>query len=435
METMLRIQKNIVILGAGYGGLRTALRLEKLVHPLLDHRITLVDQNRHHQLITQLHEVAGGRTPAEEAALPLERFLGLRRIDFHQARVTGIDSSRRLVSTDRGETPFDYLVIALGSETNFFNIPGMREHSFTLKSLGDACLVQGHVHEMLAWAASQSDPQARQEALTFVVGGGGFTGVELAAELAESLPRLASRYGVSAEELRLVIVEAGKTLLQGIHPLLAARATRALESKGVRLLLGSPAQSADARGVVLASGQRVASRTVIWTGGVRAVEALEKWGLPTGASGRVRVSDFLEVEGHPGVYVVGDSALVVEGATQRPAPPSAQLAVAQAETVARNIYAGITGTGPEAYSPHVTGEAVSLGPRDGVAWIGPMHFSGRPAQWLKSFIARRYLWESGGLELVRTYASLGRESVRQDFPQCLPEFRPEATVAGTRAAR
>ena len=433
METIVSTQKTIVVLGAGYGGLRTALRLEKLIYPRLDYRITLVDQNRHHQLITQLHEVAGARTPADAVALPLDLLLGLRRIDMHQARVTGIDLSRKAVSTDRGEMRFDYLVVGLGSETNFYNIPGMREHSFSLKSLGDACLIQGHIHEMLEWAASQSDPQSREEALTFVVGGGGFTGVELAAELAESLPRLASRYGLSPEEPQVVMVEAGKALLPGLNPLLAMRATRALDRKGVRILFGSPAQSADARGVALASGQRVASRTIIWAGGVRALEALEKWGIPTGAAGRIKVNDFLEMEGHPGVYVVGDSALVIDQDTKRPAAPSAQFAVAQGEAVARNIYARIRGAEPEAYHPHTAGEAISLGASDGVAWIGPLRLSGHPAQWLKAFIAKHYLWETGGLDLVRTYAGLGKETVRQDFPQCLPEFRPRAVPAQTRA--
>ena len=431
METTIGTQKNIVVLGAGYGGLRTALRLETLMQPLLDHRITLVDQNRHHQIITLIHEVAGGRTPAEAVALPFDWLLGLRRIDFHRARVTGLDLNGKAVLTDHGALPYDQLVIALGSETNFYGIPGMREHSFTLKSLGDACLIQGHLHEMLAWAASQTDPQARREALNFVVGGGGFTGVELAGELAESLPRLASGYGLSPEDPKVIIVEAAKALLPGLDAGLVEKATRSLQKRGIEMLLGSPAQSADARGVTLVSGERIDSRTLIWAGGVRAVETLERWGLPVGAAGRVKVDDFLGVEGLPGIYAVGDSALVIDEKSQRPSPPSAQLAVAQAETVARNIHARITGRRIEVYRAHVTGEAVSLGAGDGVAWVGPARFSGNPAQWLKAFIARRYLWETGGFELVRTHAALAKETVRQDFPQCLPEFRPGMVPTGT----
>ncbi|MDP2728367.1 MAG: FAD-dependent oxidoreductase, partial [Dehalococcoidia bacterium] len=264
MEIILGTQKNIVVLGAGYGGLRTALRLEKLIRPMLDHRIILVDQNRHHQLITQIYEVAGGRTPAGAVALPIDRLLGLGRIDFHQARVTGLDLEAKRVFTDREEISYEQLVVALGSETNFYNIPGMREHSFGLKSLGDACLIGGHIREMLALAASQTDAQTRQEALNFVVGGGGFTGVELAAELAEALPELASRYGLVPEEPRVIIVEAGKALLPGIDGHLVDKATRTLQEKGVEVRRGSPVQSADARGVTLASGQRIDSRTLIW---------------------------------------------------------------------------------------------------------------------------------------------------------------------------
>lgn len=435
METILGNRKNIVILGAGYGGLRTALRLEKLIEPVLDHRITLVDQNRHHQLVTQLHEVAGGRTPAEAIALPLEHLLGMRHIDLHQARVTGVDLDRRAVLTDRGELGFDYLVAALGSETNYYNIPGLREHSFPLKSLGDACLVHGHIHEMLAWAAKQNDRQARREALTFVVGGGGFTGVELAAELAESLPRLARRYGLLPDEPELVIIEAGNAILPGLDPRLVERATRALQRQGIGMILGNAAQSADARGVVLASGQRVASRTVIWTGGVRAPESLEKWGFPTGPAGRIRSNDFLEVAGIPGVYVVGDNALVIDEASKRPAAPSAQLAVAQGDIAAHNIHAAMLAGERKTYRTQMAGEAVSLGARNGVAWVGPLRLSGVPARWLKSFIAKRYLWETGGFQLIRTRAALSRDTVLQDFPQCLAAFRPGTMPAETRAAR
>lgn len=425
--------RNIVVIGAGYGGLRAALRLGKLLGSHPGYRITLIDQNRHQQLITQLHEVAGGRTPAGVVAVPLDGLLGPRQIDFHQARITGLDPELKKVSTDRGEIVYDQLVIALGSETNFYNIPGLREHSFTLKSLGDACLIQGHLHEMLARAAAQSDPQARREALTFVIGGGGFTGVELAGELADSLPRLAARYGLSVGDPQITIVEAGKALLPGLHPSHAAIATRILQQKGIRVLLGSPVQSADAGGITLSSGQKLTSRTVIWTGGVRGLETLERWGLPVGASGKVKVNEFLEVAGLPGVYALGDSALVLNDATQQPVAPSAQLAVAQGEAVARNIFARLKGSMATAYRPHLAGEAVSLGSSSGVAWIGSWRFSGQPALWLKKFIAKRYLWETGGLDLVLTNISVRSETMRQDFPQCLPDFRPGEAAALAKA--
>lgn len=192
-----------------------------------------------------------------------------------------------------------------------------------------------------------------------MVGGGGFTGTELAAELAEALPRLAPRYGLLPREPQVVVLEAGTALLPGLDGRLAAWAARFLQHRGVETLFGSPAQAAEARGVVLASGQRIASRTLIWTGGVRAPEMLGSWGLPTGAAGRVKVNHFLQVEGHPRIYVVGDSALAVDPATQRPAAPSAQLAVAQGEAAAWNLFASIVGASPRPYQPHLAGEAPS----------------------------------------------------------------------------
>ncbi|MDO8692061.1 MAG: NAD(P)/FAD-dependent oxidoreductase [Dehalococcoidia bacterium] len=431
MELVNGRQKNIVILGAGYGGLRTALRLEEVLAPFSYYRINLIDQNQHHQLVTQLHEVAGGRTPASATALPLAQLLARRRIDFLQARVTGLDTGGRRVLTDQGEMNYDYLVIAFGSETNFFGIPGMQEHAFSLKSLRDACLVQGHIHEALSLASGLGDPIERREALTFLVGGGGFTGVELAAELMESLRSIAPHYGISSEEPRIAIVEAGKAILPGLDSHLVARATRALKEKGVEIITGTPAKAADARGVLLASGERVNARTLIWAGGVRAPEALERWGLPTGVSGRVKVNGFLQVDEHQEVFAVGDNALVVDPTSQRPSAPSAQLAVSQGEAAARNILASITGGKPRAYHPHMSGEAVSLGSTDGVAWVGPARISGRLAQWLKVFIARRYLWETGGLALVGTYAGLGKLTLGRDFPECLIELKSPVAASET----
>ncbi len=233
MKTMNGVKKNIVILGAGYGGLRTALRLEEVLAPFPDYRINLIDQNQHHQLVTQLHEVAGGRTPASSTALPLAQLLAKRRIDLVHDRVTGLDPSGRRVFTGQGEVDYDYLVIAVGSETNFFGIPGMREHAFSLKSLTDACLIQGHIHGALSVATGLGDPAERREALTFLVGGGGFTGVELAAELTESLRSIAPHYGISPGEPRIAIVEAGKSILAGLDSHLVARATRVLGEKGL----------------------------------------------------------------------------------------------------------------------------------------------------------------------------------------------------------
>ncbi len=426
METIIGTKKNILVLGAGYGGLRVAMRLEEQLRSMPDYHITLIDQNQHHQLITQLHEVAGGRTPAETIALPLERVLGLRRIDFHQARVTRLDIGARRLSTDHAELSYDYLVIALGSETNFYGIPGMQEHAFTLKSLRDACLIQGHLHEMLSAAAGMTAySDERREALAFVVGGGGFTGVELAAELAETVRDIAPRYGISPEEPRVAIVEAGKTLLPGLDQRLVEKATKILEEQGIDIVTGIPAKAADARGMLLASGKRIDTRTIIWTGGVRAPELLERWGLPTGIAGRVKVNEFLQVEGHQNIYAVGDSALVMDPTTSRPAAPSAQLAVAEAEAAASNISAEISGDKIESYVPHMTGEAVSLGPDNGVAWVGPVRMSGRPAQWLKALIANRYLWQTGGLELVRSYSGIGKGTLGRDFPECLVELRQE----------
>jgi NADH dehydrogenase len=425
MQTRVDRLKQVLVLGAGYGGLRSAMRLAGLLRGLPGYRVALVDANNHHQLMIQLHEVAGGRTPAGALALPLERLLGSRGIEFHQARVSELDLAGHRVITDRGELPYHRLVVALGSVTNFYGIPGLREHSFTLKSLRDACLIRAHMGDMFDRASFLEQPQERQAALTFVVGGGGFTGTELAAELMEAIPDLARERGISPREAKVVVLEASDGLLPGLDRRLASRAAHSLRQMGVEILFGSPAQEADAHGIVLQSGQRIETRTIIWTGGVKAPEMLARFGLPTGAAGRVRVDAFLRAEGHPEVYVVGDSALVLDARSGRPAAPSAQLAVKEAEAAAWNLYADFTGRELRPYGARVTGEAISLGARDGVAWMGPLRVAGLPARWLKRFIANRYLLEVGGLTLLRTYSTLGRATFGQDFPECILEYHPQ----------
>lgn len=321
-------------------------------------------------------------------------------------------------------------MIALGSETEFYDIPGMREHAFTLKSLHDACLIHSHIREMFA-EAGQKRGWDRRSALTFVVGGGGFTGTELAAEFVELFHKLSQEYGISIDEVRLHLVEAGQGLLPGFPWKLAAQARRTLEQKGVEVILGSPVIAVGGKAIWLKSGEEIPTRTVIWTGGVRAPAMLGKAGLKTGAAGRVMVTPYLKVVDYPDVYAIGDSALIISQSTGRPLPPSAQLAVQQAEVAARNIGAELSGRPLGRYTPKIEGEAVSLGSRNGVAWLGPFRGTGLFAHALKLFIAQRYLFTLGGIRLSSgRNRQAGRELV-EDFQGCLLlTGEPSRSLAG-----
>ncbi|MBI4318097.1 MAG: NAD(P)/FAD-dependent oxidoreductase [Chloroflexi bacterium] len=400
-------------MGAGYGGLSAALRLERRLRRDPNSEIVLVDQNDYHQLIPRIHEVAAGSIAPEAATVPLERLLGGKAVRFLKAGVKDFRLEQQRVLADGGEIPYDFLVIALGSETDFFGIPGLREHSLTLKSIEDALVLKEHVERMFALSQSEDRDEHRKRLLTFIVGGGGFTGTELAGEMADWLVELRATYNVDPQSVRLLVLEASPQLLTGFDPDLVEIARRILERRGVELRLGTPVVHADADGVQLKTGERIKAGTVIWTGGVTTNSLVASSGLATGVRGRVVVNPYLESGSFVGVYVVGDSALVLNPKTGRPMAPSAQLAVQQGISAARNICADIRGRTRATYRPKVVGEVVSVGRREGLAVVGPLKFDGRLARILKEMTTLRYLYMLGGLDLLLDQWALTSASVRR----------------------
>lgn len=392
--------KRILILGAGYGGLRAAMRLEQALRAYPKAEVLLVDQFDQHQLITELHEVAASSIPPEAATIPLSRLLAGKAVAYTRCTVTGFDFEAQRVVTDAGELSYDILVISLGSETDFFGIEGLNEHSLTLKSLPDALLIRDHVDNMFALARNEPDAEARKRLLTFVVGGGGFTGTELAGELADRVHELTREVGIPGEGLRVVVVEASHTLLSGFDPGLVRTAREILELKGVELHLGTPAVRATRDALELKDGEVIRNHTLVWTGGVKAHALAERSGLRTGVRGRVIVNPYMQTVDYANVYAVGDVALVLNPETGRPLAPSAQLALQEADNAARNILADLNGLERVEFRPQVAGEVVSVGRKDALAKIGPLAFDGRLAHWLKRMTVLRYLYTLGGFQLA-----------------------------------
>jgi len=393
-------KKQIVILGAGYGGLRTALNLEQLLKNEVDWRILLIDRNDYHQLKTEIHEVAAGRTKPQTATIPLARLMKNKRIDFLQAEATNIDFSQHAVTTGKGKVKYDKLVIALGSETEFYGIPGMSKNSFTLSSVEDAIRIKAHIHDVFAQAKKEIDEAKRRAMLTIVVGGGGFTGVELATELIDYMAKLCKQFEITQNETQLIVVEAGDTVLPGFDLELIRRAQQVIKSNGIKLLLKTPCISVEGNVVKLKTGRSIQTYTVIWTGGVRACDLVAESGLKYGPRSRVVITPYLESVDHPEVYVIGDNALVLDPVTNRPLAPTAQLAIQQAEVAAYNVQAQIKGTKRMRYIPKVVGQFVSLGDRDAVGWVWKFKVTGFLAWLLKRITVVRYLYSIGGLRLV-----------------------------------
>ncbi|MFN8540622.1 MAG: NAD(P)/FAD-dependent oxidoreductase [Thermomicrobiales bacterium] len=336
-------EHEIVVAGAGYAGLHAVLRLAAWLGE--NHKnvgLTLVDKHDYHQVLTELPRVAGGARSADEVRLPLREVLD-RRVTFVQAAIEGFDLPGKHLLTSAGPIPYTRLILALGSRPNDFGIPGLSERALTLWSVDDAKRVLAAVDTQVAAAATATDAATRQRHLTVVIGGGGATGVELAGELAEELPDLAKRHDINPKLCRIILIDAGPTILAGSSPELIAKANDILRNLGVEVRTNAAVTRVTDEGVVLKSGEVVAGGVFVWAGGVKAPEVVADSGLTVGHNGRVKIDQHLRAIDHPEIYVAGDLASVTDPATGRAIPPTAQLALVEGEVAATNLHAEMTG--------------------------------------------------------------------------------------------
>jgi NADH dehydrogenase len=379
----------IVIAGAGYAGLHVALRLAAKLHDHPNVELALVDRHDYHQVLTELPRVASGTRAADAVRIPLQDVLATR-VRFVQTEINGFDLPGRGLLTDEGPIVWTRLVLALGSRPNDFAIPGLAQRTLSLWSAGDAEQVWAAANKTLAAAAAEGDAERQRRLATMVVGGGGATGVELAGELAETLPKVASRLGLATHRPAVILVEAGPTILAGSSPQLIAKAARILADLKVQVRTNAAIAAATKDGFRLTDGQLVEGGVFIWAGGVKAPELVADSGLPTGHNGRVKVDRYLRVLDHPEIYVAGDLASVVDPRTGHVLPPLAQVALEEGETVARNLDAELQGRPVEAFTFHDKGFVVSVGPRRGVADIAGVTSGGHLAHLLKDAIEWEY---------------------------------------------
>jgi NADH:ubiquinone reductase (H+-translocating) len=379
----------IVIAGAGYAGLHVALRLTAKLRNDPKVELTLVDRHDYHQALTELPRVAGGTRAADAVRIPLHDMLA-KRVRFVQTEINGFDLTGQQLLTEAGPIGWRWLVLALGSRPNDFAIPGLAQRALSLYSVSDAEQVWAAVRTALTAAAAATDPEQQRRLATVVVGGGGATGVELAGELAEMLPEVASSHGLSPDRPAVRLVEAGPTILAGSSPQLIHKAATILSDLGVQVRTNATIAAATEEGFRLKDGELVDGGVFVWAGGVKAPELVAESGLPTGHNGRVKVDRYLRVLNHPEIYVAGDLASVVDPRSGHVLPPLAQAALEEGETVARNLDAELRGRQLEAFTFHDKGFVVSVGTRRGVADIAGITTGGRLAHLLKDTIEWEY---------------------------------------------
>ncbi|MBA2941349.1 NAD(P)/FAD-dependent oxidoreductase [Paenibacillus sp. CGMCC 1.16610] len=389
--------KQILILGGGYGGLLTALTARKHL-TASEANITIINRFPTHQIITELHRLAGGTIKEQAVALPLQRLLGNKQVNIVVDTIKEIKpDDKKVITTSGAVHTYDALVVALGSETNYFGIPGLEENSMVLKSASDANRIREHVEARLdAYKASGNKADA-----TIVVGGGGLTGVELVGEFADKLPEVCRSKGIDFSDVSIYCVEAGPAILPVFPKVLIERAVESLEKRGVTFLTGVAITEATKNTVSLKSGQTIESNTIIWTGGVKGNPVVGSCGIAEDR-GRATVTSTLQSTSHSNVFLAGDCAVVFPEGGERPYPPTAQLAWQMGETVGYNLSVQVKGGAMDKFVPVFSGTLGSLGRKDGIGTIGGNNtqLKGLPASLMKEASNIRYLSHINGLSAL-----------------------------------
>ncbi len=380
-------KKRILILGGGFAGAYTALHLEKRLASTPDVELMLVSRENSVLFTPMLHEVAGGDVAFTDIVQPLRKMLRHTRVAV--ADVEAIDVTKKQVRIRHSglervyDVPYDHLVLALGAVTNFFRTPGLEEHALTMKTLGDAILVRNLAIDALGLADNLSDETERQKTLTVVVAGGGFAGVETAGAVNDLLREAMKFYhSLNQDMLRIVLVDPGDHILPELGISLGRYAQDRLGQRGVEVRLKTKVAGYDGEEVALSDGAKIATRMLIWTAGITPSPLLSS--LPCAIQrGRVVADDCLRVPGWPGVWALGDCALVPDPLNPgKFYPPTAQHAIRQAAVLANNIAAALQGQAPQPFKFKIIGLLATIGRRHGVAEIFGLRFSGIIAWWL-----------------------------------------------------
>lgn len=379
--------KRVVILGGGFGGIYTAKYLEKALGRRGDFEIVLVNKENYFVFQPMLPEVISGSIGMLDTVSPIRRLLPATRL--HVRDVESIDLANRTVTTNPGfrphphVIPYDYLVLALGNVTDFRGLRGLPEHAIPFKNLADAVHLRNHVIRALEEAAiEEEDPDLRRQLLTFVVAGGGFSGVEVVAELNDFVREVACNYhGIDPAELRVVLVHSQNRILPEVSEKLALFAQKILMKRGVEIRLNTRLEAATGEEAILTGGYKIATRTLVSTVPSSPHPIIDGLNLPKGKNGRLIADRFLQVEGADNIWAVGDCAQVPtpEGDF---CPPTAQHAIRQARAAASNIVAAIRGGERSEFAFEGLGMMGALGHHSAVAQILGVNISGFAAWWI-----------------------------------------------------
>jgi NADH:ubiquinone reductase (H+-translocating) len=380
-------KKRIVILGGGFGGVYAAMNLEKLLARERAVEICLVSRDNFFLFTPMLHEIAASDLEVTNIVNPLRKLLHKVEVLVGDVKEIDLPNKRVLIShayhDDSQQVDYDHLVIALGSITNFYNLPGFPELALGMKSLPDAIRVRAQIIRHLEDANSDSNPTRREPLLTFVVAGGGFAGVETVAALNDFVREALPFYPNLCEAmLRVILVHSGAVILPELGESLGRYTQKVLARRGVEVRLNTRVKRMTKNSVFLADSVAIPSRTLVWTAGTAPSPLISS--LPCiKERGRIRVNQFLRVSDWPDVWAVGDCAFVPDNRNPgKSHPPTAQHAIREGKVVAQNIAAVLSGRRLKPFSFRTIGLLASIGRRIGVARVFGFNFSGFLAWWM-----------------------------------------------------
>lgn len=383
--------KNIVVAGAGFGGVRCALDLAFYLKNFSDYKIVVFDQNLYHLYTPSLYEVATAEIQKRCVCLPYQHLFDGKQISFIHAKIDKIDAQEKIVKLVNGDRiPYEFLVLALGGTTDYFGISGLEKCSFGLKSLREAVGLRNHLREVFQKAKTDSSEQLKED-LRIVVGGGGFSGVELAGELIVYVNRLSQEYRLDPRKVALVLVEASLNLLPGLSEKISNLAKIRLEKLGVKILTQAGIAEVKNDLLILANGHVLPTATIIWAGGIRAAQVIEESGMMVDKKGRLTVDENLRSLERKEIFALGDNACFIDQKTGNPVPGQAEAAIDQGNLIAKNIIASISGRPLKKYYPKISGFIIPIGGNYAIASVFGIIFTGYLAMALKKLIELRYL--------------------------------------------
>jgi len=408
---LVKNKKKIVILGSGFAAVECAKKLENEFGNDPEIELVMIGEDNFLLFTPMLPQVASGMIETRHIVFPIRTIC--KKTKFYEGRIKNVDPYGKLVTLwgtgDKRSISihYDFLVVALGSETNFFGMADVEKNAYTMKTLNDAVMLRNRIIDMLEQAENETNPILRKSFLNFVVVGGGFAGIETAGELMDLLLDVRKYYpSIQKDELKVIVLEAMGEILPGFNKKLAEFAKQKLKERGIDIQLKKTVTSFDGNEVTIKTLDEtpkdsidqseinsIITKTLIWTAGITPVNTIKRSMFKT-EKGKIVINDFLEVEKFPGVFAIGDCALFVDPITNRPFPPTAQIAEAQAKMAAKNLISLIKNSEKEKFVYHSKGQLAIIGKRTGIATFLGINISGFLA-WL--------IWRNVYLSKIPTF--------------------------------